>query len=131
MPFKDFLELTYKYGSPVVYSAVFIFMLYKFGMKILDSYERREISYGNIINTGMAAITTSLIEINKTSLMHLQMYGKISQDVKDGFDRMLDANKYQRDEHKEILGAIADGESNAQDAREKILLTVKDGCKVK
>lgn len=129
MPFKDLLELLYKYGSPVVYSAIFMVMLYKFGMRILDSYERREISYGNIINTGMAAITASLVEINKTSLMHLQMYGQITQNMKDSFDRMSEANKYQRDEHKEIIAAINDGEKAAGDAREKILLAVKDGCK--
>lgn len=129
MPFKEFLELLYKYGSPVVYSGVFMVMLYKFGMRILDSYERREISYGNIINTGMAAITAALTEVNKTSLMHLQMYQQLTQGMKDGFDRVQEANKYQRDEHKEIIQAINDGEKSAQEARERIVLAVKDGCK--
>lgn len=119
-----FLELLYRYGCPVVYSGAFFWVLYKFGTRILDSYERRENSYAQMINTGMAAITAQLVELGKTHQLSMQMYERISKDLKDGFDRMLEANKYQRDEHKEILAAIADGEKTAGEAREKIVTTL-------
>jgi hypothetical protein len=121
MPIEQWLEMSYRYGSPVVYSGVFIFILYKFGVRMLDSYERREASYATMINSGMAGITAQLQELSKAHLVHLQMYERISTNTRDGFDRMLEANKYQREEHREIIECIADGEKAAGDAREKIL----------
>lgn len=111
---KDIFAAAYQYGMPVVYSVVLIFGLYKFAIRVLNSYERRETSYAMIINSGMAGITSSLQELSKAHMLHLQMYERISKDVKDGFDRIHDANKFQRDEHKLMLDGVRDQKCKAK-----------------
>ena len=132
MPFDKFLELAYRYGSPVFYSAVFAFGLYKLGVRVLNSYEKREMSYAAIINTGMANITSALQELSKAQQLNLQMYERVSKELKDGFDRQHDASKYLREEHKEIIGLIAQGQRDAAEARERIMGKIDESeCRAK
>lgn len=132
MPLDKLLEALYRYGSPTVYSAVFMIVLYKFGIRVLNSYEKRESVYSTTITTGMASITHALQELSAAHQLHLQMYERISKDMKDGFDRMHDMGKYQRDEHKELLEKIADSEKVAENAREKIISAIGDTeCRAK
>lgn len=132
MPFDKFLEYGYRYGSPLLFACALMFAFYKVGMRILDSYERREASYGNIINTGMASITLALQELSRTHQIHLQMFERISKDLKDGFDRQYENSKYLREEHKEVVGLIAQGQKDAMEARERIMGKLSDQeCKAK
>lgn len=103
---NETIEIAYKYGMPVFYSVVLLLVVYKFAIKVLNSYERRETNYSTIINDGMKGIADSLSELSRAHALHLQMYERLSKDVQDGFDRMHEANKYQRDEHKEIIQKI-------------------------
>lgn len=132
MPFDKFLELGYRYGSPVLYSAAFFFVLYKFAVRVLNGYDAREKSYASMINIGIANNTAALAELTKTQLLNLQMMERISKDQKDGFDRQYEGAKYLREEHKEIIGMIAQGQRDAAEARERIMGKIDDNeCKAK
>ena len=110
MPFEKFLELAYRYGSPLVYSGVFLFGLYKFSIRILNSYDKREEKYVSLIDGTMKHVTDALLKVhescNSNHQVDLLILERISKEIKDGFERMYEADKYQREEHKEILTKI-------------------------
>ncbi len=132
MGFDKFIELAYRYGSPVFYSALFAFGLYKLGVRVLNTYDLRERAYSTTINVGMANITSALQELSKTHQLNLQMYERISKDLKDGFDRMHEMGNHQREEHKQLLSKVEQGQKEASEARERIMDKISDGeCRAK
>lgn len=135
MDLKTTAELIYRFGFPVAGCVLLGWVMYKVGMKILDSYERRETVFSKIINEGMKTISDQVSQMNAANVgahqMQVAMLQQMEKNQKDGFDRMVDTAKYQREEHKEMIKMILDGQKSAETAREAIMDMVKEAsCKL-
>lgn len=81
------------------------------------------------LTSAITALQKSIQTNNEAANLSLQ---KISQDIKDGFDRMLKMGDYQREEHEKMLDLIARSIDQSEQAREKLLNAIKEWeCKAK
>lgn len=126
MELKSLLEAVYKYGSPMVYSGVFLFILYKLGGRILTSYEKREIQYAEMINVGIKGLTESQHLLSQSIAANTSAIQETTRNMKDGFDRMSKANEFHRSDLERIAKKIDDGHEKAEIAREKIINTITE-----
>lgn len=134
MNWNDLFSKSYQYGMPVVYSIVLLFIIYKFASRVLDSYERRETTFSKLLNDGMANMALALKEISVSNTAmhqnHALLSARLSQDLKDGFDRLIEISKFQRADLQKMTEKMDKGYQEAELAREKILNEIsKQECK--
>lgn len=120
---QNFIELALKNGIAVVLCFVmvaFCMGIVKWVFTFMDK----------LLMETLANIRKETIDLRQSTeaahQTHLLMCESISRNQKDGFDRMLDANKYQREEHKEIISRMIEDEKSSILAREKILNAISE-----
>ena len=110
MNLEQFFELLNKFGMPIVFSGIFLVILYKLGVRILNNYDARESRYIKVLDDSLSKLSAALKSVSDTCASShsadVMMNERISKDIKDGFDSMKEMGRYQREEHKDILNAI-------------------------
>jgi len=116
-----------QYGIATVLCILMIGVLCWVLKWVFDTSSRRETALANIINTGLTSLTASISDLSKNIQANTLMIQEVARNMKDGFDAVHKLAGYQRDEHKEILEKMTDGERAAEAAREKIINAISDG----
>lgn len=81
------------------------------------------------LTSAITRLNDSIGKVNEATTLTLS---KISQDIRDGFDRWGQIATYQREEHKKMLDRLETMERQSQEAREKLMELIKDKeCKIK
>lgn len=131
---KETLEYSTQYGIATVIAVVL--MLFFLGVFVIvlrwvfrltsdmrkESHER-ELALAALLNNSLKGVTDSLHQ-------NTVVCQQITQSLKDGFDRMVEIGKYQREEHDKIMKSMNDNQERAEQAREKIIAAVSSNeCK--
>jgi len=105
---KDVVELAARYGIAVVLCFIVIGILVWVLRWVFRTSAHREEALANIVNVGLANLTTSMNKLSDSISANTAMIQAVGKEMKEGFERMNEAAKYQREEHKEMLSSIKD-----------------------
>ena len=114
MDLEKTAQLANQYGIATVLCLVVVGILCWVLKWVFDTSKAREAAMSQMVNVGLANLASSMTKLADSINANTSMIQEVTREMRAGFEKLADADRYQRDEHKNIIGLLNDNECKAK-----------------